>query len=87
MTFLTYKFEEGTEPKSKGEYALADLKPIYKEWISTMNSMQDDFSIGGNTLILARNLTNFEKREYRLAFAGFCRGDTCDWEKTLRSTL
>lgn len=86
-TFLTYKFQEGIEPQSPGDYRMADLKQIYKEWISLMTSMQDDFTIGGNTLMLARNIKNLERREYQLAFAGFCRGHSCNWEEKLKSAL
>ena len=52
-----------------------------------MNSMQDDYSVGGNNLILVRNLTNYDTREYYLAFAGFCKGVSCNWEERLATAL
>ncbi len=95
-TFLEYSFDEqydesiaGTNERP-GYYDLSSLKPIYKAWLAIMESMKDDPSIGGSTFLLARNFENLETRQYRLAFAGFCKDSietNCEWGVNLREIL
>ena len=63
------------------------IKPIYRAWKNQLDSMKENTEIGGNTLLLARNFTNNDVRQYRLCFTGFCKGKNCDWAANLWKLL
>ncbi len=83
---LYYTFTDLT-PTPAQAYPLDSIKPVFLAWIQAMAAQKEDEAVGGNNLVLTRDIADLSSRTYRLYLSGFCRGDACDWPSTYSSLL